>query len=71
MSVKRLGNKKYQIRISIPLGNGKYKKYNFVRIFDSIEEARSFELDFKNKFNPESIKFEKKSFTFIDTDVPV
>ena len=47
MSVKRLGNKKYEIRGSVPTSTGKYHRYSFRKTFNSINDAREFELKYK------------------------
>ena len=44
MSVKRLGNKKYEIRGTVTLSTGKYHRYSFRKTFNSINDAREFEL---------------------------
>ncbi|MFR3428641.1 MAG: hypothetical protein ACLTTH_00045 [Holdemanella porci] len=50
MSVKRLGNKKYEIRGSVPTSTGKYHRYSFRKTFNSINDAREFELKYKRIF---------------------
>lgn len=54
MSVKRLGNKKYEIRGSVPTSTGKYHRYSFRKTFNSINDAREFELKYKESFNAET-----------------
>ena len=54
MSVKRLGNKKYEIRGSVPTSTGKYHYYFFRKSFNSINEAREYELKYKESFNIEN-----------------
>lgn len=69
MSVKRLGNKKYEIRGSVPTSTGKYHRYSFRKTFNSINDAREFELKYKESFNAETHAFESHSYTlkeFID-----
>lgn len=69
MSVKRLGNKKYEIRGSVPTSTGKYHRYSFRKTFNSINDAREFELKYKESFNAETHTFESHSYTlkeFID-----
>lgn len=69
MSVKRLGNKKYEIRGSVPTSTGKYHRYSFRKTFNSINDAREFELKYKESFNAETNTFENHSYTlkeFID-----
>ena len=59
MSVKRLGNKKYEIRGSVPTSTGKYHYYFFRKSFNSINEAREYELKYKESFNIENHTIEK------------
>ena len=69
MSVKRLGNKKYEIRGSVPTSTGKYHYYFFRKSFNSINEAREYELKYKESFNIENHTIENHSYTlkeFID-----
>lgn len=69
MSVKRLGNKKYEIRGSVPTSTGKYHYYFFRKSFNSINEAREYELKYKESFNIENHTIESHSYTlkeFID-----
>lgn len=69
MSVKRLGNKKYEIRGTVTLSTGKYHRYSFRKTFNSINDAREFELKYKESFNAETNTFENHSYTlkeFID-----
>lgn len=69
MSVKRLGNKKYEIRGTVTLSTGKYHRYSFRKTFNSINDAREFELKYKESFNAETNSFESHSYTlkeFID-----
>lgn len=69
MSVKRLGNKKYEIRGTVTLSTGKYHRYSFRKTFNSINDAREFELKYKESFNAETNTFESHSYTlkeFID-----
>ena len=62
MSVKRLGNKKYEIRGSVPTSTGKYHYYFFRKSFNSINEAREYELKYKESFNIENHSYTLKEF---------
>ena len=66
MSVKRLGNKKYEIRGSVPTSTGKYHYYFFRKTFNSINDASEYELKYKESFNIEITRLNSVSLGYIE-----